>query len=323
MPVPGQFFARASSRHRVACKALYRALLRPSSRIPLPSEIYQRGQENPLTHLIRKRFRQNAAVDSPHMIRNALQSGYFAEHALRLAADGVSTAINQIYSLLYSHQAEVEASRRACSQPRFKARSRPRVWPHPNAPKLVESRPLPLSQISSGRRHVPSLVMTSAGIPFLRFKRPQSPYLSRVIGDKVVQKQKKIDLKSQLETAELIANYENEWEDTVLQQIERNVEGGIEDGGSNEWWSEGWGKGIGVDEGWDISVMQAQKEIDAAIRVERASANAHSEKITKIYFEEKKLWQEEKETKAAKRLVNSKLHASNDAKSTIPHKQKN
>ncbi|SZE99772.1 unnamed protein product [Blumeria hordei] len=316
MPVPGQFFARASSRHRVACKALYRAILQSSSKIPLPNDVSQHSSINPLTHLIRKRFRQNAFVDSPHMIRNALQSGYLSEHVLRLAADGVSTAIEQIHRLVHSHQADVESSRRACSQPELKPRLRPRVWPYSSASKLVEKRPLPLSCILSGQRHVPSLVMTSAGIPFLRFKRPQSPYLSRVIRDKVVQKQKKIDLRSQLEITDFIAKSENDWEDTVLQQIERNVEGGIQRGGSKEWWWEGWGNGIGIDKGWDSSITEAQKEIDAAIRTERASAKAYSEKMTKIYLEEKRLWQEEKEVKSAKRSANLKLRVKYDAKSS-------
>ncbi|MCJ1436305.1 hypothetical protein MMC27_005683 [Xylographa pallens] len=100
----------------------------------------------------------------------------------------------------------------------------PIVWPRPETP-LVLSRPF-LS--ISGKRHIPKLVNTN-GIPHLRFKKPQSPFLSRVIRDKIRQREKRFD-RSQLLKAEIdMARAEDEW-DSILKH---NC--GIEDDDSGSW----------------------------------------------------------------------------------------
>ncbi|KAI1006236.1 hypothetical protein K3495_g1986 [Podosphaera aphanis] len=304
MPVPGQFFPRASSRHRIACTALYRALLKHSRRVVLPSDCTSLGPQNPIKHLIRKRFKQNIKVDSPYLIRNGLKSGYLAEHLLRLAAEGVTTAIAQVHTVLRTHLTEVEKARIVCSQEVSKPRECPRVWPYPGAPKVVDVRPLPLEKISSGRRHVPSLVLTSGGAAFLRFKKPQSPFLSRVLRDKVAQKQKLLDHQSNLELAEEMGHTENLWENKILEEIERSVKGGVEEAGAIEWWTEGWGKSLGSeDQTWETSSIQARKEVERAMFVDRTNAKNLGERLIKIQAEEKRLWELERaERKKSKRL---------------------
>lgn len=58
------------------------------------------------------------------------------------------------------------------------SRSGPRVWPFPGTISILDRPFLNLS----GRRCVPHLV-NGNGFPFLRFKKPQSTYLTRLIRD--------------------------------------------------------------------------------------------------------------------------------------------
>jgi hypothetical protein len=53
------------------------------------------------------------------------------------------------------------------------------------------------------------------GLPFLRFKKPQSPFLSRVLGDKRKQKQKQMDHVARLDESMLWAAGEGQWEKLV------------------------------------------------------------------------------------------------------------
>ncbi|RKF56391.1 putative dna repair protein [Erysiphe neolycopersici] len=295
MPASGQFFPRASSRHRFACKALYHALLKPCNIIPLPSEFSLKGRINPIKHLIRKRFRQNAKSDSPNLIRKCLKIGYLAEHLLRLAALGVKPAIEQVHSFLRTTVLEAEVARKNCAHPKCNIQKRQRVWPLPGVPRVVDIRPLPLEKISSGRRHVPSLVLTSGGFPFLRFKKSQSPYLSRVIRDKVNQKQKMLDQSNFLEETEELGKTEDTWENIVLSEIDRSVKGGINEGGVDQWWTEYWGKGLGEDErSWVAATSEIRKKYDINIKADRAHAKLFGEKLIRIRDEEKKLWQLER-----------------------------
>lgn len=59
-----------------------------------------------------------------------------------------------------------------------------RPAPYPGAKPVFEARP---RLLLPGRRQIPKLVSAS-GIPFLRFKKPQSPFLGRVIRDKLEQR---------------------------------------------------------------------------------------------------------------------------------------
>lgn len=85
-----------------------------------------------------------------------------------------------------------------------------RSVPHPDAVPVL-ARPHP--QLS-GRRHVPKLV-TANGVPFLRFKKPQSAFLSRVIRDKLGQRQKYFERLQALEQQAELAALEDRW-DRVL-----------------------------------------------------------------------------------------------------------
>ena len=100
----------------------------------------------------------------------------------------------------------------------------PIVWPRPDTPSVL-SRPF-LS--ISGKRHIPKLVNTN-GIPHLRFKKPQSPFLSRVIRDKIKQREKWFKQLQLLTGETSMAEAEDEW-DSILRHY-----GGIEDDNSAPW----------------------------------------------------------------------------------------
>lgn len=86
----------------------------------------------------------------------------------------------------------------------------PRVWPHPDAIP-VQSRPFPTV---SGRRHVPHLV-NGNGFPFLRFKKPQSPYLGRLIRDSLRTKTKRNNRTDEIRALIEFGIDEDVWDEIV------------------------------------------------------------------------------------------------------------
>src|ERR1700709_1700282 len=114
-----------------------------------------------------------------------LTHGAQAEELLRAAASGSQAATSQIHNLLY----RLHTQRQQSQQPRAPPRPEPpRLSPYPGAPKVLDIRPLPREKLTAKRR-VPILTHAS-GVPFLRFKKPQSPFLSRVLRNKLEQKHK-------------------------------------------------------------------------------------------------------------------------------------
>ena len=71
-----QFIAANSSRHRTAALALYRALIRTASRVPLPKEIQKPGSVGPLVQIVRKRFAKNTPYTSFRLVYAAMTAGY-------------------------------------------------------------------------------------------------------------------------------------------------------------------------------------------------------------------------------------------------------
>lgn len=109
-------------------------------------------------------------------------------------------------------QGDADRARNASSPPPHKPAPR-KPEPYPGAPKMLESRPRPASELT-GQRHIPVLVGAN-GLPFLRFKKPQSPFLSRVLGDKRKQKQKQMDHIARIDESMRWAAGEGQWEDLV------------------------------------------------------------------------------------------------------------
>jgi hypothetical protein len=166
------------------------------------------------------------------------------EELLRNAGDGNTAAIRQIHNLLRLIDKETHLAREQCPlPPRSTTLQKPKLKlaPFPGAPKALDIRPLPKDKLT-GRRRVPILTQAT-WLPFLRFKRPQSPYLSRVIRNKLQQKQRRFDIIEKCELAaevgEAEAGWEREVKGRVVGEFEKSAWGGI---GSREagmrWWME-------------------------------------------------------------------------------------
>jgi hypothetical protein len=74
--LPNPFVPARSSRHRLACLALYRALVREGQRVPLPDDVLASGTTHPIKHLVRRQFRRNKGDVSKRLVYSALSAGY-------------------------------------------------------------------------------------------------------------------------------------------------------------------------------------------------------------------------------------------------------
>ncbi|PVH83191.1 hypothetical protein DL98DRAFT_570016 [Cadophora sp. DSE1049] len=315
MPAPHQFYPRASGPHRIACIALYRSLLEQSIRVPLPAKLSSDvvagdkiggfGKVNPIKHFIQKKFRQNAHHASPRLIVSALKAGYAAEELLHAASTGNAAALTQVHDLLDTLHQEKVAARKACTQPpsRPTAAVKARLRAYPNAPKAADARPLPLSKLS-GNRHVPTLTVATY-LPFIRFKKEQSPYLSRVLNQKIRQKQKRGDWMDEMEGNAEIGVWEGEWEENVLEAEEEEGKWEIVERLEKEGWGEEGEDGdcIGnVGKGWESEPARIRKVISKDMRKEFKRAGNLADKLVAVVEKEKELWeQERRERKLAKR----------------------
>ena len=77
----------------------------------------------------------------------------------------------------------------------------------PNTPSILE-RPYPNL---SGRRIIPHLVVAN-GVPFLRYKKPQPPTLSRVINDKVKDHERRTNRQYEYQGQSQMGKLEDEWD---------------------------------------------------------------------------------------------------------------
>jgi hypothetical protein len=56
--------------------ALYRALLRTGSNVPLPKDLHPDGKRHPIVKLLKKRFAKNAPLTSLRLIYDSMAAGY-------------------------------------------------------------------------------------------------------------------------------------------------------------------------------------------------------------------------------------------------------
>ncbi|KAG0649635.1 hypothetical protein D0Z07_3661 [Hyphodiscus hymeniophilus] len=271
--------------------ALYRALLEQCTRVPLPNDLPLAGPVNPLKHLIRKRFKKDVPISSPRLAVNALKVGYAAEQLLRIAGDGSSPALSKVHTLLRLRASRSTASRLICKLP--PPRETPdRVGPYPGAPKLLDVRPLPLEQLS-GRRHVPGLTHAN-GYPFLRTRKPQSPFLSRVLREKIAVKDKRHKKMQNLDTEVDHAKNEASWEKLIDELAEREGRGRDKP------------RKRQTEESWEEEPLKTKERLKFLIYEDLHKAKKMGDKMIEIVEREKTLWRHERmirkaEKKAAKR----------------------
>ncbi|KAL8818908.1 MAG: hypothetical protein Q9223_002548 [Gallowayella weberi] len=93
-----------------------------------------------------------------------------------------------------------------------------RRYPHPDAQSVLDGLPPPPP---GRRRRVPSMVNANH-IPFLRFKKPQPPFLTHMICKKTDERNKRIDSMQRLEKILLLAEDEDQW-DRILEHMHGNL----------------------------------------------------------------------------------------------------
>lgn len=160
---------------------------------------------------VRKAFRRHLALSSLRYIKDALSTGYNAHKLILSAANGSPAATSQINDLL-----RLQEQKRAISkaQPRPIQEERPRVWPYVEGEKVLELRPRAQGELGgSGKRKIPiPVIVATCGLPFLRFQKPQSPYLTRIINDKAAGSKKRGQMLLRMQGEEEFGEAENRWD---------------------------------------------------------------------------------------------------------------
>lgn len=191
-------------------------------------------QSDGLRSLIRHRFKTDRLLQSSSRIANGLHAGHEILGILCAAAQGETKSIDRLSALLES-TLKLSESTEAYSNILHSARTPTSLRAAPEAKEVNSSgenpsqssrtksrpvleRPLPLSEIRSGKRRVPEFVDLQ-GIPFLRYSKPQSSSLGRVLRQKVAWQTKKWDQRNKL-TEEImpLGEVEDGWDTLVAMQ---------------------------------------------------------------------------------------------------------
>ncbi|KAI4171045.1 MAG: hypothetical protein LQ343_004582 [Gyalolechia ehrenbergii] len=198
--------------------ALYRALLRRSRKV-LPIEQAESFEKH-----TKSAFRTNAKAHGRAAICAALSTGY---RALEDLATRKLSILRQLKESSHASRLESRCSKKTQEvpaptnqvrgdRPRHQPCDARRRWPHPGAKLVLDGLPSP----PPGKlRRVPTLVNASH-IPFLRFKKPQSPFLSYMIRKKNVEREKRVDKLQALEKFLIFAEDEDQW-DMILREHHR------------------------------------------------------------------------------------------------------
>lgn len=248
---------------------------------------------------------------SEKMVVKALSVGYAVENLLRDAAEGNEKALSQTHSILKSLHAQYAHAHATTPPPKPNPILRPpRPVPYPGAPKIIDILPLPQSQLGGkGRRLIPKFVTTGSsqndGIAFIRFKKPQSAYLSRVIRQKMEVKDRRWAAKDWAEECVEWGTGEAAWENIVLSQMRKELKRvdlneGIEEDSEEEgevvrgensrlWEFDDWGDR----HSWIIESSRAVEDIKKRISRENRARAEMGHRWMNIISQEKRLREKE------------------------------
>jgi hypothetical protein len=201
--------------------ALYRALLSQCAKLPIePISI------DGLRNAIRNRFR----IARPQRLRLALafRSGYSALDLLDASVAGDDASTARIQDLV---QQMPDALKQPPPPPKHLTPKEKNYdhCPPPEQFKLENMFPRPLGSVE-GTRKVPFLV-NAAGLPFIRWKKPQPENVSRVLKTKLAVRQRRLDEMDAVESKLApMAEREDEWDRIVgqLNDIEKGMENLVE-----------------------------------------------------------------------------------------------
>ncbi|KAI0408311.1 hypothetical protein F4802DRAFT_594251 [Xylaria palmicola] len=238
----GKFLIPAqNSRHRTACLALYRALLRLAPRIVLPDDLaagWGSGR-NPVKMHVERAFRRNRADISPRLVYPALGAGY----RMLAVLHGASTSSGA------AHHASIVDFLRARLAERHRSlanRPPPPTGPKPGAPRpgtlplLVDVTPAPTARNpdpqplyatphrprpehelgGTGKRKVPRFDMGGSDFPFMRLTKPQPALLSRILQQKITQRfERCLEVRELWQFSLPDAVLEDEWDAAVAELL--------------------------------------------------------------------------------------------------------
>ncbi|KAK1993452.1 hypothetical protein LX36DRAFT_661513 [Colletotrichum falcatum] len=224
---PSQFVPARSSRHRVACIALYRSLIREARAIPLPDDVLRKGTQNPIPRLVKKAFVRNRTETSYRIVFSALGTGYNFLNLFKAAQTPDSRERSQIIAHLRDKKLRDAKSEAGKPAPRPQPPEKPK-WPpllqkvsgDGEPPVYVSPRfPVPRERLAGARR-VPYASVTTEGIAFLRQKKPQDRSVTFYIQRKTRAKRRAMDLMLDSAREEMPwAAQEDRWEEIVQQQM--------------------------------------------------------------------------------------------------------
>lgn len=219
-------------------------------------------------------------------------------HASLSTANSPNPSLLQIHTLLRTLSREYQAARISC--PPKPTPRRPRIAPYPGAPKVIDIRPLPKEKLT-GRRHVPKLVGVHTVFPFLRFKKPQSPFLSRILRNKVKKKHLRYDRIEKMDELVVIGEWEDAWDRVVENcSFEDSLREETRKAGSLEWEDDEyeeekeWRPRPNIGDSWTSEAKKAIMETWRANAREAKKSRQLGDKMVEIIEQEKKLAEEER-----------------------------
>ncbi|KAG5656575.1 hypothetical protein KAF25_000162 [Fusarium avenaceum] len=221
------FIAARSSRHRVAVLALYRALLRTGSNVPLPKDLHPDGKRHPIAKLLKKRFAKNAPLTSLRLIYDSMAAGYKFLALLTKGQHETSPEHSEILRHIKKRNETADLSRAKSPSfkrpPRSKQRHNPPLLTNvsaPDEPSRYEPtvRPLPKSAFA-GERKVPVPGHTAELLSFLRMKKPEPRVFSRALGRKTKIYRRDMIARMEAETEGMsLGQAEDRW-DTLMENL--------------------------------------------------------------------------------------------------------
>lgn len=119
-------------------------------------------------------------------------------------------------------------------------------------------------------------MVAATGIPFLRFKRPQSPYLGRIIRDKMTQKKRRFDHVTHMDEMIKMAFSENQFDRLLLAEARNEATMGEKGREMRSWlreneqlFKENWATDmIGVrDEVLRVTMTELEKGVERSRRL--------------------------------------------------------
>ena len=186
--------------------------------------------------------------------------------------------------------------------PKPKGQVRPRVGPYPGAGKVLDVRPLKREELS-GRRRVPTLTVANM-IPFLRFRKPQSEYLGRVLRDKIKGRQKRTDMLNRLEVEAEGGKSEGQWE-TIVRTVSEGQWGGT--GGDSGLFAEDWGvQNISKQSSWGYNANKERSRIYKMMVNDLKKNKTSGDKMLEIVDREGEMRLQEKRDKRLEKMHQKK-----------------